>query len=68
MASAREIAGRVRMGEVSPLDLVEESLRRIDALDAKVGAWAQVRLGPGLELEAGQVICDRWLAIAFVST
>ncbi len=30
------------MGEVSPLDLVEESLRRIDALDSKLQAWVEL--------------------------
>jgi Asp-tRNA(Asn)/Glu-tRNA(Gln) amidotransferase A subunit family amidase len=35
MQSARDVARRVRLGEVSPLDLVEEALRRIDAVDAR---------------------------------
>jgi Asp-tRNA(Asn)/Glu-tRNA(Gln) amidotransferase A subunit family amidase len=30
------------MGEVSALDLVEESLRRIDAIDSKVQAWVEL--------------------------
>ncbi len=42
MRSARDEARQVRLGERSPLDLVEEALRRIDALDSRVGAWVQL--------------------------
>jgi Asp-tRNA(Asn)/Glu-tRNA(Gln) amidotransferase A subunit family amidase len=42
MGSAKEEARQVRLGERSPLDLVEEALRRIDAVDGKVGAWVQL--------------------------
>ncbi len=42
MKSAKDTARAVRLGEVSPVDLVEEALRRIDAVDSKVMAWVQI--------------------------
>jgi aspartyl-tRNA(Asn)/glutamyl-tRNA(Gln) amidotransferase subunit A len=42
MRTAREEAKQVRLGERSPLDLVEEALKRIDALDGRVKAWVEV--------------------------
>jgi Asp-tRNA(Asn)/Glu-tRNA(Gln) amidotransferase A subunit family amidase len=42
METAREQAMRVRLGELSPLDLVEAALRRTDAVDGKVRAWVEV--------------------------
>jgi Asp-tRNA(Asn)/Glu-tRNA(Gln) amidotransferase A subunit family amidase len=42
MPGAAEAARSVRLGQLSPLDLVEESLRSIDALDGVLQAWVHV--------------------------
>jgi len=42
MRTARDQARQVRLGELSPLDLVEQALRRIDAVDDRVKAWVEV--------------------------
>ncbi len=39
---AREAAGRIRDGKISPVDLVEACLDRIHALDGRLSAWAYV--------------------------
>jgi amidase len=41
-ASATELAGLVRRGEVSPVELVEAQLRRIEALDPQLNAFVTV--------------------------
>jgi amidase len=46
--TALEQAAAVRAGEVSPTELVEHSLRRIEALDAGLGAFITVTPGPAL--------------------
>jgi Asp-tRNA(Asn)/Glu-tRNA(Gln) amidotransferase A subunit family amidase len=38
----REAAAQIREGTISPLDLVDACLERIDALDASLRAWAYV--------------------------
>jgi aspartyl-tRNA(Asn)/glutamyl-tRNA(Gln) amidotransferase subunit A len=38
----RESARQIREGKLSPVDLVDACLERIDALDARVRAWAHV--------------------------
>ncbi|MBW8766185.1 MAG: amidase, partial [Geodermatophilales bacterium] len=40
--TALQQAAAVRAGEVSPTELVEHSLARIEALDAKLGAFITV--------------------------
>src|SRR5581483_9069393 len=40
--SATDLAARVRSGELSARELVEESLRRIDALEPKINAFTHV--------------------------
>jgi amidase len=42
LKSATELAGLVRSGEVSSRELVEASLRRIEAVDGDVNAWVHV--------------------------
>jgi Asp-tRNA(Asn)/Glu-tRNA(Gln) amidotransferase A subunit family amidase len=37
--SANEMAARIRTGDLSPVDLVEELLAHIDALEPAIGAW-----------------------------
>jgi Asp-tRNA(Asn)/Glu-tRNA(Gln) amidotransferase A subunit family amidase len=39
---AREAAGSIRDGKISPVDLVDACLDRIAALDTRVSAWAHV--------------------------
>ena len=39
---AREAAGRIRDGKISPVDLVDACLDRIHALDGRLSAWAYV--------------------------
>ncbi len=39
---AREAAGRIREGKISPVDLVDACLDRIHALDGRLSAWAYV--------------------------
>lgn len=47
--TALEQAAAVRAGEVSPTELVEHCLARIDALDAGLGAFVTVTAVPALD-------------------
>src|SRR4051812_1190034 len=51
--TALEQAAAVRTGEVSPTELVEHSLARIEALDAGLGAFITVTPGRALDAAAG---------------
>lgn len=41
--SAREIVGRVKAGEVSPRELMEETLRRIEAVNPRLNAFVAIQ-------------------------
>jgi amidase len=57
LRTASELAGMVRDGSVSALELVEESLRRIDALQPQVNAFTfvahEAAMAAATEIEAG---------------
>jgi aspartyl-tRNA(Asn)/glutamyl-tRNA(Gln) amidotransferase subunit A len=48
MRNAREIADGVRDGTLSPVDVVEESLANIDALEPDIEAWVEIDRGSAL--------------------
>lgn len=42
MQSASEIAAAIRSGSLSPVEAVEQALRRIDAVEPQIQAWAEI--------------------------
>ena len=48
MPTIESAAAAIRRGEITPVDLLEECLARIDRLEERVRAWVLVdRDGPG---------------------